>query len=310
MKLFRKPSLKKSLSARTTGAWTRKAKRSVNPFYGKKGMGLYTNPKKHFYNKGYYRATRSVYGSSRGNSAGLGIVGISAIIIIAFFISCMGSIFGSSNDNKSNSTSNESVNSNAIANSSTNSSVVENTIDSQPASESMDNTNLSENTETMTAEIYTNEPDYYSSYSDEELAINRYVLNYINTDTVCPFNEDNIEEYYGLAEEHKVLLSFSNRFEKNILLFMQGYYHTKHYFTMELREWDTNSDEELIPHVKDCISVIYPDLSEDEIYDIINRAKESGEEGYTYNADFNIVYECISPSYSDTSKFYYTITYK
>lgn len=37
---FRKPSLRGSLRARTTGRAKRAAKRAVVPFYGRKGMGL------------------------------------------------------------------------------------------------------------------------------------------------------------------------------------------------------------------------------------------------------------------------------
>ena len=47
----RKPSIKKSIKARTTGRVKRSIKKSVNPLYGKKGMGLINNPKKAVYNK-------------------------------------------------------------------------------------------------------------------------------------------------------------------------------------------------------------------------------------------------------------------
>lgn len=53
----RKPSLKKSIKARTTGKMKRKAKSAVNPFYGKKGMGYVKNPKKAVYNKVYNKTT-------------------------------------------------------------------------------------------------------------------------------------------------------------------------------------------------------------------------------------------------------------
>lgn len=43
---FRKPSLKKTIKARTTGAIKRKAKGAVNPLYGKKGMGFIKDPRK------------------------------------------------------------------------------------------------------------------------------------------------------------------------------------------------------------------------------------------------------------------------
>lgn len=49
----RKPSLKKSIKARTTGKLKRKVKSSVNPLYGKKGMGYVKDPKRAVYNKVY-----------------------------------------------------------------------------------------------------------------------------------------------------------------------------------------------------------------------------------------------------------------
>lgn len=54
---FRKPSLKRSIKARTTGKLKRKMKKAVNPLYGKKGMGLVKNPKKAVYNKVYNKTT-------------------------------------------------------------------------------------------------------------------------------------------------------------------------------------------------------------------------------------------------------------
>lgn len=56
---MRKPSLKKSIKARTTGQLKRKVKRSINPYYGKKGMGWVRNPKKALYNKIYKKTTFS-----------------------------------------------------------------------------------------------------------------------------------------------------------------------------------------------------------------------------------------------------------
>lgn len=53
----RKPNFKKSIKARTTGKLKRKMKRSVNPLYGKKGMGWINNPKKAAYNKVYNKTT-------------------------------------------------------------------------------------------------------------------------------------------------------------------------------------------------------------------------------------------------------------
>lgn len=55
----RKPSMKKSFKARTTGRAKRTLKKSVNPLYGKKGMGWVNNPKKATYNKVYNKTSIS-----------------------------------------------------------------------------------------------------------------------------------------------------------------------------------------------------------------------------------------------------------
>lgn len=54
---FRTPSLKRSISARTTGRAKRAIKRAIIPGYGKRGIGLLTNPKKSIYNRVYIRTT-------------------------------------------------------------------------------------------------------------------------------------------------------------------------------------------------------------------------------------------------------------
>lgn len=56
---IRKPSLKKSISARTKGRLTRSIKKALIPGYGKKGRGI-LNPKKALYNKIYNKTTVSV----------------------------------------------------------------------------------------------------------------------------------------------------------------------------------------------------------------------------------------------------------
>lgn len=53
----RKPSFKKSIKARTSGRAKRAVKKSVNPLYGKKGMGFVNNPKKAVYDKVYSKTT-------------------------------------------------------------------------------------------------------------------------------------------------------------------------------------------------------------------------------------------------------------
>ena len=50
--VFRKPSLKKSLSAKYKGAYTRKVKKALIPGYGTKAAG-WLHPKRKLYNKVY-----------------------------------------------------------------------------------------------------------------------------------------------------------------------------------------------------------------------------------------------------------------
>ena len=57
---MRKPSIKKSLKARTTGKLKRSIKRAIIPGYGKKGMGWVKNPKRALYNKIYRKTSFSV----------------------------------------------------------------------------------------------------------------------------------------------------------------------------------------------------------------------------------------------------------
>ena len=56
----RKPSVKRSISARTTGRIKRTVNKTVNPLYGKSGMGYINNPQKAVYNKIYNKTTIGV----------------------------------------------------------------------------------------------------------------------------------------------------------------------------------------------------------------------------------------------------------
>lgn len=56
----RNPNLKRSIKARTTGKIKRSVKRSVNPLYGKKGIGLIKNPERSVKNAIYHRTTVGV----------------------------------------------------------------------------------------------------------------------------------------------------------------------------------------------------------------------------------------------------------
>lgn len=58
---IRKPSIKKSFKARTTGKAKRKIKKALISGYGKKGMGWIKNPKKAAYNKIYKKTSFSIF---------------------------------------------------------------------------------------------------------------------------------------------------------------------------------------------------------------------------------------------------------
>lgn len=58
---MRKPSITKSLKARTTTKYKRKVKKALIPGYGKKGMGWVKNPKKAAYNKVYKKTSFSLW---------------------------------------------------------------------------------------------------------------------------------------------------------------------------------------------------------------------------------------------------------
>ena len=57
---LRTPSIKKMMRARTTGRVKRIMKKSVNPLYGKKGVGVIRNPRKAVYNKIYRKTSFSL----------------------------------------------------------------------------------------------------------------------------------------------------------------------------------------------------------------------------------------------------------
>ena len=58
---MRTPSLKRSISARTTGKLKRTVKKAIIPGYGKKGMGWLRDPKKAAYNKVYKKTIFSLW---------------------------------------------------------------------------------------------------------------------------------------------------------------------------------------------------------------------------------------------------------
>ena len=58
---MRKPSIKKSISARTKGKAKGAVKKAVIPGYGKKGTGWIKDPKKAAYNKVYNKTSFSLW---------------------------------------------------------------------------------------------------------------------------------------------------------------------------------------------------------------------------------------------------------
>ena len=58
---MRKPSIKKSISARTKGKAKETVKKAVIPGYGKKGTGWIKDPKKAAYNKVYNKTSFSFW---------------------------------------------------------------------------------------------------------------------------------------------------------------------------------------------------------------------------------------------------------
>lgn len=80
----RKPSIKRSIKARTTGRAKRAIKKSVNPMYGKKGMGWVNDPKNAAYNKVYNKTTNSaIDGDIESTGFACGCI---AVIMVALWI--------------------------------------------------------------------------------------------------------------------------------------------------------------------------------------------------------------------------------
>lgn len=58
---MRKPNIKKSIKARTTGKAKRAIKKAIVPGYGKKGTGIIKDPEKAIYNKVYEKTSFSIF---------------------------------------------------------------------------------------------------------------------------------------------------------------------------------------------------------------------------------------------------------
>lgn len=82
---MRKPSLKRSISARTTGRAKRAIKRAIIPGYGKRGMGI-LHPRKALYNRIYRRTTFSIFDLAGASSGKRGNAGNSGCCITLLFV--------------------------------------------------------------------------------------------------------------------------------------------------------------------------------------------------------------------------------
>lgn len=98
---LRKPSPKKSFKAMTTGKIKRKIKKTIIPGYGKKGTGLFKNPKKAIYNKVYHKTTFGIKDlaktkrkktskkSSKNKDSNLIVDAFVWLFVISFFIAIL-----------------------------------------------------------------------------------------------------------------------------------------------------------------------------------------------------------------------------
>ena len=66
---YRTPSIKRSVSARTTGKINKTFKKATNPMYGKKGIGYINDPQKAIYNKVYNKTTTSAFSDKNTTSS-------------------------------------------------------------------------------------------------------------------------------------------------------------------------------------------------------------------------------------------------
>lgn len=96
---FRTPNIEKSIKARTTGKIKRKVKSSVNPLYGKKGVGFAKNPEKSVKNAVYHKTTVGVSDvMKKPKKSKKGSSGIITAIIILFIIGGLYTLFGGDKD--------------------------------------------------------------------------------------------------------------------------------------------------------------------------------------------------------------------
>ncbi|EJX09785.1 gp2 [gut metagenome] len=86
---MRRPSLRKSISARTTGRAKRAIKRAIIPGYGKKGMG-WLHPQKAIYNRVYRRTTFSIFDLAKASSKKSGASNSGCCVTLLFMVFIIG----------------------------------------------------------------------------------------------------------------------------------------------------------------------------------------------------------------------------
>lgn len=82
---YRKPSPKKSFSARTTGKGKRTIKASIDPTYGKKGTGCIKDPNRAAHNRVYNKSSTSITTDNSSCATGL-VLGCGCLPFILIFI--------------------------------------------------------------------------------------------------------------------------------------------------------------------------------------------------------------------------------
>ena len=88
---MRRPSLQRSISARTTGRAKRAIKKAIIPGYGQRGMGL-LHPKRALYNKVYRKTTFSIFDLAKGSNGSTNS-GCCLILLFLIILSVTTSLF-------------------------------------------------------------------------------------------------------------------------------------------------------------------------------------------------------------------------
>lgn len=103
----RKPSISRSIKAKTTGRAKRALKSSIVPGYGQKGTGVFKDPKKKVYNKVYSKTSfdaldplknsssgkNTSFQSSPDSSGGSDSAAVGCVIMVAMLIAIVFGIF-------------------------------------------------------------------------------------------------------------------------------------------------------------------------------------------------------------------------